>query len=148
MSRYRVIIWTGRLLTLIYTIAVLVDVLGDGTLSQEIRQVTITVVALVFAAIAIWQTRIAWKYEGLPVLPLPFRWVVVVFFASFALFCAWVIASSIWPEIYSDRRSSVLWWQFGTSTLWFASRWVTVDEPHPAGVGETGTGPGHGGGVS
>ena len=32
------------------------------------------------------------------------------------------------------------------TTLWFASRWVTVQTPHQAGIGETGASPnGHGG---
>lgn len=145
MTRYHVILWTGRVLALIYTAAVVYDVAGDGALSREIRQVTMAVVGIVFLLIFGWQARIAWKYEGIPSVPMPFRWVVAVWFASLAVFVAWNIAGSVWPDIYTDRRSSFFWWQFGTSTLWFASRWVTVDEPHVASIGETGTGPANGG---
>ena len=141
MTRYHVILWTGRLLALVYTVALIYDVFGDGNLSREIRLTTIGIVAFVFVLICGWQARIAWRYEGVPSLPMPFRWVVALWFASLALFVAWNIASALWDGIYSDRRSSFMWWQFGTSTLWFASRWVTVDEPHTASIGETGSSP-------
>ena len=140
MRRNDIILWFGRICSVGFTVMVANDVLSDGTLSEEIRRTVIAIVGLVFLLIGGWQIWIAWRYEGMPLIPLPFRWVVAVTFMSWALFVAWTLLISFYPDIYTDRRSSVIWWQFGTSTIWFAARWVTVDTPKSAGIGETGSG--------
>lgn len=142
MTRNDLIMWFGRISTIVFTIAVIVDIYGDQQLSREIRLTVLAIVVAVVSALFGWQVYIAQKYDGWPVIPLSFRWVVATWLGSLALFVAWIILITFWDDIYSDRRSAVVWWQFGTSTLWFASRWVTVQTPHPAGVGETGISPG------
>jgi hypothetical protein len=145
MTRNTVILWVGRLLTLAFTVAIVWDALGDGRISREIRMVTVGTVGVLFFVWGWWQVRIAWKYEGMPTIPLAFRWVMAVWLMSFFLFVAWVILVALFPEANSSLRSAFMWWQFGASTLWVFGRWVTVDEPHTAGVGETGASTTNGG---
>ena len=144
MNRNEVIMWLGRIGTLAFTIAVIVDMYGDATLSRELRTVVLSMVISLFVALCGWQGYIAMKYDGWPIIPLSFRWVVFMWLASFVIFIGWVLAQT-YLDIYTDLRSAVVWWQFGTASLWFASRWVTVDAPHPAGAGETGMTPQGGG---
>ena len=143
MTRNDQIMWFGRIATLIFTIAVIYDVYTDHSLSRELRLTVLVVVLAVFMALAAWQGYIAEKYDGWPVIPLSFRWVVFGWLASFALFIGWIVAITLYEPLYTDLRSAIVWWQFGVSSLWFASRWVTVSTPHPAGAGETGLNPGN-----
>lgn len=140
IARHRrdLILWFGRLFTVAFTVAMLIDLTADGTMSREIRQVAIGVTALVFVLILGWQARIAYRYEGVPLIPVPFRWVVATWFASLASFVAWSLAISWWPELYSEYASAVMWWQLAVATMWFCARWITVDDVHEAGAGETG----------
>lgn len=142
MSRNDLIMWFGRIATLIFTTAVFIDVYSDQQLSREIRLTVLGIVGIVVAALFIWQVYIAQKYDGLPVIPFSFRWVVACWLGSLGLFVIWIVLITFFESLYSDRRSAIIWWQFGTATLWFASRWVTVQTPHAAGIGETGTTPG------
>lgn len=145
MTRNNVILWVGRILTIIFTAAIVIDIAADGIMSQEIRQVTIGIVGALFLMWAVWQARIAKQYEGWPLtLPVPFRWVFAVWLGSFTLFIAWVLVISEVEWLATPYRSAFVWWQFGASSLWVAGRWVTVDETHAAGVGETGTGTSNG----
>ena len=136
--RRGLILWFGRMFSLAFTVALIADMLSDGTMSREIRQVTIAVTGFVFALVFFWQTRIAYRYEGVPMVPVPFRWVVAVWFGSMFLFVAWNVLIAWWADAYNDYRSSVIWWQFVMSTMWFCARWITADEKHTAGQGETG----------
>lgn len=146
MSRTDAILWAGRLFTVVFTIAVGWDALADGQLSAEIRRVTIGIVCGLFALWALWQVRVAHRYEGWPlVVPLPFRWVFAIWLASITLFTAWIVALSEVEWLFSDYRSAFVWWQFGTASLWVASRWLIVETRHTAGPGEMGSGP-HGNG--
>ena len=145
MNRNDLILWFGRVCTLAFTAAVAWDIYHDGVLSQELRQAVLAIVVLVFLLLFGWQVYVAHKYDGLPVIPFSFRWVVATWLGSLALFIAWVVAISFFDDLYTDRRSAVIWWQVGVSTLWFSSRWVTVQTPHTAGIGETGGTPGNGG---
>lgn len=147
MNRNDIILWFGRIATIIFTIAVALDIYNDRALSWGIRMAVLTFVVLVFVSLFGWQAYVAQKYDGWPLIPFSFRWVVATWLGSLALFVVWIVAISIVPDLYSDLRSAVFWWQVGTSTLWFASRWVTVQTPHPAGVGETGTTPSNGNGA-
>lgn len=146
MNRNDIILWFGRVATIVFTAAVVYDIYGDATLSREIRAAVLGIVTCVFFALAAWQGYIARKYDGWPVIPLSFRWVVATWFGALSLFIVWQMAVTFWPEMYTDRRSAILWWQFGAATIWFASRWVTVETPHTAGIGETGSTPGNGNG--
>lgn len=146
MKRNDVILWFGRIATLLFTLAIIYDVYSDQRLSSELRLVVIGVAGAVAASIFGWQAYVAYKYDGAPFIPFSFRWVVATWFGALSLFIAWQMAVTFWPEMYTDRRSAIFWWQFGAATLWFASRWVTVETPHEAGVGETGSTPGNGNG--
>lgn len=144
MSRNDIILWFGRIATILFTAAVFWDIYTDELLSRGLRATVLTIVVLVFLSLFCWQVYVAHKYDGWPVIPFSFRWVVATWLGSLALFIAWIVLISFIDGLYSDRRSAVIWWQVGTSTLWFCSRWVTVQTPHPAGVGETGSMPGNG----
>ena len=138
MNRTSAILWAGRILTIIFTVSVAWDSYSDGQLSREIREVTLGLVALLFLMLFGWQVRIAWKYEGFPTIPLAFRWVMATWLGSLMLFVVWLVLTSFIEDVFTPYRSAVMWWQFGTSTLWFAPRWLTIDTPHKAGAGETG----------
>lgn len=138
MNRNDAIMWAGRILTIIFSYAVFADLQTDRQLSEAIRIAVLGIVGLVVASIFGWQVYIAQKYDGLPVIPFSFRWVVATWFGSLMVFIGWILTISFLESIYTDLRSAVVWWQFGTATLWFASRWVTVQTPHRAGIGETG----------
>ena len=138
MNRNNVIMWVGRILTIIFSYAVVVDMANDNALSREIRATVLGIVGIVVLSIFGWQVYIAQKYDGFPLIPFSFRWVVATWFGSLLLFIAWILAITYVPSVYSDLRSAFIWWQFGTATLWFMSRWVTVQTPHSAGIGETG----------
>jgi hypothetical protein len=138
MSRNDVIMWIGRIATIVFTIAVLADMYTDQHLSREIRITVLSIVGVVVMSLFGWQVYIAQKYDGLPLIPFSFRWVVATWLGSLLVFIAWTVLITFIDDVYTDRRSAVVWWQFGTATLWFASRWVTVQTPHSAGVGETG----------
>jgi len=144
MKRNDFILWFGRIATVLFTIGIIYDVYADQRLSAELRLVVIGVAGMVAASIFGWQAYIAYKYDGAPFIPFSFRWVVATWFGALTLFIAWMIAINYLPEIYTDRRSAVVWWQFGSATLWFASRWITVETPHTAGIGETGSTPSRG----
>ena len=146
MNRNDVIMWVGRILTFVFTYAVFADLQSDAAMSREIRTVVLAIVSLVVLSIFAWQVYIAQKYDGMPVIPLSFRWVVATWFGSMLTFITWLGLTTIFDEMYTDLHSAVVWWQFGISTIWFASRWARVQTPHQAGIGETGASPnGHGG---
>jgi hypothetical protein len=140
MNRNDVIVWFGRLFSIAFSGAMLWDLITDGTMSQTIRQATIGITGLVFLSIFLWQARIAYRYEGIPTIPMPFRWVVAAWMGSMALLVAWNLTVSFHVDIFTEHRSAVMWWQFAISTVWFGARWVTVDGPHLSGTGETGAG--------
>lgn len=146
MTRNDLILWFGRIATLVFTIAVFYDVYHDQHFSREIRIAVIATAGIVIGALFAWQVYVAQKYDGWPVIPFSFRWVVATWLGSMAVFIAWVVVTSLKRDIYTDLRSAIVYWQFATATLWFASRWVTVQTPHQAGIGETGTTPGNGAG--
>lgn len=142
MARADAILWVGRLLSVVFTTMILWDALADGQLSQEIRRATIGIVAGLFMLWAIWQIRIAYKYEGWPVIrPLPFRWVFAIWLCSITLFTLWIVVLSEVAWLFSDYRSAFVWWQFGAASIWVASRWMIVETHQDSGAGETGTGP-------
>lgn len=141
MTRNDLILWLGRIATIVFTVAVVWDIYSDDQMSFELRVAVMVIVLAVFLSLFGWQVHVAKKYDGWPIIPFSFRWVVATWVGSLALFFAWIILISFFDGIYSDRRSAIMWWQAGTSTLWFASRWWTVQTPHPAGIGETGTSP-------
>lgn len=146
MTRTDAILWAGRVATVIFTAAIAYDAYADGELSETIRRITIAGVGLLFLAWAIWQIKVAKQYDGWPLtLPLPFRWVFAVWLMSFFAFIAWVVLIDVETRIRTPYRSAFMWWQFGASTLWVFGRWVTVDAPHEAGIGETGHTNGNGG---
>lgn len=147
MTRNDAILWFGRIATIALTVAIVLDMTRDAHLSQEIRRVVLGTVAVTVLSMFVWQGRVAYRYDGWPWPPFAFRWVVWSWLGSLGAFIVWLIVSGVWPTLYSDYRSAVMWWQFGVMTLWFASRWVTVETPHQAGVGETGSTPGNGGTV-
>ena len=138
MTRNNAILWFGRIATMIFTFFVALDMISDRQLSQNIRLATIGIVLFLVVTILLWQTSIAWRYDGLPIVPLSFRWVVATWFGSLALFLIWVISVTLVDRLYTDIRSAIMYWQFGVSTLWFASRWMTLESPQKAGLGETG----------
>ena len=138
MTRNNAILWFGRIATMIFTLFVALDMVSDRQLSQNIRLATIGIVLFLVVTILLWQTSIAWRYDGLPIVPLSFRWVVATWFGSLALFLIWVISVTLIDELYTDIRSAIMYWQFGVATLWFASRWMTLESPQKAGLGETG----------
>lgn len=138
MTRNKAILWFGRIATIIFTFFVALDIASDNELSRDIRMTTIGIVFLLVVTILGWQTAIAWRYDGLPIIPLSFRWVVALWFGSLALFLLWVLATSFIDGIYTHLRSATMYWQFGVATIWFASRWMTIESPHKAGLGETG----------
>ena len=145
MNRNDAIMWVGRILTIIFSYAVFADLQTDNAMSREIRTVVLGIVSIVVLSVFVWQVYIAQKYDGLPVIPLSFRWVVATWFGSMLTFITWLVLTTIFDGLYTDLRSAVIWWQFGISTIWFASRWVTVQTPHQAGIGETGANaPGNG----
>lgn len=145
MRRNDAITLFGRIIGVAFLIAMVVDLVTDGAMSREIRQAIIGVAAFVFASMCIWQVRIAHKYDGWPlVLPLTFRWVVAVSFLAIAAFVGWTFVASLVDGAYSNWLSALFWLGFVEGMIWFAARWVTVDDSHPAGPGETGTG-GHNG---
>ena len=139
MTRNNAILWFGRIATMIFTLFVALDMVSDRQLSQNIRLATIGIVLFLVVTILLWQTSIAWRYDGLPIVPLSFRWVVATWFGSLALFLIWVISVTLIDELYTDIRSAIMYWQFGVATLWFASRWMTLESPQKAGLGETGS---------
>ena len=138
MTRNNAILWFGRIATMIFTLFVALDMVSDRQLSQNIRLATIGIVLFLVVTILLWQTSIAWRYDGLPIVPLSFRWVVATWFGSLALFLIWVISVTLVDGLYTDIRSAIMYWQFGVATLWFASRWMTLESPQKAGLGETG----------
>ena len=138
MTRNNAILWFGRIATMIFTFFVALDMISDRQLSQNIRLATIGIVLFLVVTILLWQTSIAWRYDGLPIVPLSFRWVVATWFGSLALFLIWVISVTLVDGLYTDIRSAIMYWQFGVATLWFASRWMTLESPQKAGLGETG----------
>ena len=143
MTRTDAILWAGRVLSAAFTASIVYDALADGMLSDEIRRATLATAGLLFLALCLWQVRIAWRYDGPPVrLPLPFRWVMAAWLGSLALLVAWRLLVGAAPGVYTAYRAAVVWWCVGQATIYFAARWTTVETPHRAGIGETGTGPG------
>lgn len=146
MRRNDVIIWFGRIVGVAFLFAMAYDLATDGMMSREIRQAIVAVATFVFFSMCLWQIKIAKEYDGWPlVLPLTFRWVVAVSFLAIATFVGWTFVASLWPGIYSDWLSAVFWLGFVEGMIWFAARWVTVDDTHAAGPGETGSGMSNGG---
>ena len=148
MTRNSAILWFGRIATMIFTFFVALDIIGDQELSSNIRLVTIGMVLILAITILVWQVLIAWRYDGLPIIPFSFRWVVATWFGSLALFLLWVILTGIVDGLYTHIRSAIMYWQFGIATLWFASRWMTLESPQKAGLGETGGNINQGGNIS
>lgn len=138
MNRNDVIMWAGRILTIVFSYAVFADLQTDSALSREIKMTVISFVGFLFASIFVWQVVVAYRYDGMPFIPFSFRWVMAAWAGSLFFFIAWLIAVNVFPALYSDLRSAVMYWQLGTATLWFMSRWFTVNTPHRAGIGETG----------
>lgn len=138
MRRNDVIMWFGRIATAIFTAAVIIDMMSEYSNTREIRASVLVIVGLVVFSILAWQVHAALKYDGLPFIPVSFRWVVAIWFGSLLVFISWSIAITFFSDLYSDLRSSVIWWQFAVGTIWFASRWLTLDFQHKAGPGETG----------
>lgn len=121
------------------TVLLFGDVFVDDTLSRTSRLLVMLVVGVTFWWVTIRQGRIARKYEGWPVTrPLAFRWVVCLWFASMGAFVGWLLTVAVWPHVYSTFWSTVVWWQFAESTLFFLTRWIAVGRPQVAGPGETG----------
>ena len=138
MTRNTAILWFARIATMVFTFFVALDMIKDQELSRDIRMTTVGIVLLLVVTIFGWQTAIAWRYDGFPIIPLSFRWVVATWFGSLALFLLWIISIAIVDGLYTHIRSAIMYWQFGVATLWFASRWMTIESPHKAGLGETG----------
>ena len=138
MTRNNAILWFARIATMIFTFFVVLYLASDQELSRSIRLATVGIVFFLVMTILSWQVVIAWRYDGLPIIPLSFRWVVATWFGSLALFLLWIISIAIVDRLYTHIRSAVMYWQFGVATLWFASRWMTIEAPHKAGLGETG----------
>lgn len=148
MTRNNAILWFARIATMIFTFFVALDMISDQHLSRYIRLATIGIMLFLVITILVWQIAIAWRYDGLPIIPLPFRWVVATWFGSLALFLLWVISIGIVDGLYTHIRSAVMYWQLGVATLWFASRWMTLNSPQKAGRGETGGNIDQGGNIS
>lgn len=148
MHRDDAIMWTARGFAVAYIAAVAWDAAADGNFSSEIRYLTMAVMGLVFVTLCAWQVMVALAYEGIPVVPLPFRWVTALWFGALALLLGWLILWRYVPEVYTEYRAALVWCQAGVATLWWAARWVTVGSPHVAGVGETGTGGNGNGGTA
>ena len=138
MNRNDVIMWVGRILTIIFTIAVFTDMVSDQELSFAIRMTVLGIVATVFLTLFVWQVYIARKYDGCPVVPFSFRWVMAMWLGSLSLLVAWFVTISIFDGLYTDLRSAFVWYQAGVATTWFMARWLAVQTPHQAGIGETG----------
>ena len=146
MSSESRVMWFGRILGVIVAYILIHDVIADNGMSQASRLMVICIAGLTFFAVFFRQCQIAYKYEGVPIIPLAFRWVVAMFFGSLALFVGWLLIITMFPSVYSTWLSTLIWLQLGESALWFASRWWTVGRPQLAGPGETGaTGNGNGG---
>lgn len=146
MNRNDAIMWFARIATIIFTIAVVWDVYHGQELSRGIRATVLVVVGLLVGSIFVWQVYIAQKYDGIPIIPFSFRWVTAVWFGSLMTFIMWIVLINYFDGLYTYLRSAAIWHQFGVATLWFMSRWLTLDQPHKAGVGETGSsGNGNGG---
>src|SRR5699024_4475819 len=109
MNRNDAIMWVGRILTIIFSYAVFADLQTDTAMSREIRTVVLGIVSIVVLSVFVWQVYIAQKYDGMPVIPLSFRWVVATWFGSMLTFITWLVLTTIFDGLYTDLRSAVIW---------------------------------------
>ena len=135
----RVVMWIGRLIGLFVALMIVADTVFDHHLSQRSRTMVIGIAALSFCWVFLRQCQIAYKYEGIPLRPFPFRWVVSAFFGATALLMLWMLLVSVFPHLYNPTASAIFWLIFIEGVLWFMGRWITVGRPQLAGPGETGT---------
>ena len=148
MNRGRVISLTSDLLSAVFLILIIDDLLDEGRVETGTKTAIIATAAIVFAIIALWQSQIAWMYDGWPVSrPVAFRWVVASFFGMAAVLVTWRVTVTLNPDLPGRNViAPFVWLTFVRSVLWFASRWLTVAETHEAGPGETGAGGANGNG--
>lgn len=139
MRNERYAMWLGRTLGAVVGVMLISDLLMDNNLSAFSRLIVIAIAGVVFLSVFIRQCMIAYKYEGVPIIPLAFRWVVAGFFGAMALLIGWLLLVAFVPELYTPARSAVIWLIFAEASIWFFFRWVTVGRPQLAGPGETGS---------
>ena len=140
MTREDRVMWVGRIVGIVVGWLLIQDTMNDADLSPTSRLLVICIAVATFGSVFIRQCQIAYKYEGIPIIPLAFRWVVTCFFGSLFIFVGWMLLITLFPGIYNTWLSTLIWLQFGEASLWFVSRWWTVGRPQLAGPGETGAG--------
>lgn len=129
----------GTALGLAVAALLLADTLLDNNLSETSRLLVMAIAGVAFCWVTVRQGMIAYKYEGIPIWPPAFRWVVCLWFASLALLVGWILMISVDGGVYSPLRSTLIWLLFAEATIYFLTRWVSVGRPQIAGPGETGS---------
>lgn len=143
IARTGIILWFWRVVTLLFTAGMIYDITNDRSIGPWLRLGTLGSLVIVMGLVFIWQLVIAHRYDGIPAIPLSFRWVMAIWFCSLSLFCLWAISTTFYDPLTEYWVIAFMYWQVFTATTWFASRWTTIEAPHHAGIGETGTQGGH-----
>lgn len=102
----------------------------------------LAVVLMTFIALAFFQIRVSWLYERHPFhIPVPFRWVMAVWFSSMLIVVTWAMAWRVIGGVSRDGAfGTIVWYQLAFASVWFFRRFLVIPrDPEHIIVHETRT---------
>lgn len=119
----------GRVFGIVIAIAMIFDVAIDHDASYAGRIIALSSIFLTLLVVGSRQVLISYKYEGIPILPLAFRWVIAFFLWSMALLVLATVIMEAFPEALEDWLVMAVWLQAAEMSIYFLVRWIVDGRP-------------------
>lgn len=90
-------------------------------------------VLMAFLLLTVYQVQVSWHYDrSMWRVPVPFRWVMAVWFASTLYLVFWAITVRyVYPGWETYNMRLIAWYQLALTSIWFIRRFLLLNRDGP-----------------